>query len=104
MEPQQAPADEADRNETDHAVAAKDTFMHVSPESSLLDVFSHKYAISKREQQVLQRILEGDDTVTISRKLCISENTTKTHVRQLFRKTETHNRVGLAAKFFQENR
>lgn len=64
--------------------------------------FSAKYGISVREQDVLRLITEGCDTGTICTSLHISENTVKTHVRQLLRKTETRNRITLTALFFNE--
>ena len=64
--------------------------------------FSAKYGISAREQDVLQLITKGYNTTAICASLHISENTTKTHVRQLLRKTETHNRIALTALFFSE--
>lgn len=64
--------------------------------------FSAKYGISVREQDVLQLIMEGCDTRTICTSLHLSENTIKTHVRQLLRKTKTRNRITLTALFFNE--
>ena len=64
--------------------------------------FSDKYGLSAREQDVLRLIMDGCDTVRIGETLHISENTIKTHVRQLLRKTETRNRIALAALFFNE--
>ena len=64
--------------------------------------FSAKYGISVREQDVLQLITKGYDTTAICTSLHVSENTIKTHVRQLLRKTETRNRIVLTALFFNE--
>ena len=51
---------------------------------------------------MLQLITKGYNTTAICASLHISENTTKTHVRQLLRKTEPHNRIALTALFFSE--
>ena len=64
--------------------------------------FALKYGISLRERDVLWLILEGCDTATICDRLHISENTLKTHIRQILRKTETRNRNALLVLFFNE--
>jgi len=64
--------------------------------------FALKYGISLRERDVLCLILEGCDTAAICTRLHISENTLKTHIRQILRKTETRNRNALLVLFFNE--
>lgn len=64
--------------------------------------FALKYGISLRERDVLCLILEGCDTAAICDQLHISENTLKTHIRQILRKTETRNRNALLVLFFNE--
>lgn len=64
--------------------------------------FALKYGISLRERDVLCLILEGCDTSAICDRLHISENTLKTHIRQILRKTETRNRNALLVLFFNE--
>jgi len=64
--------------------------------------FALKYGISLRERDVLCLILEGCDTAAICDRLHISENTLKTHIRQVLRKTETRNRNALLVLFFNE--
>ncbi len=65
-------------------------------------VFARKYGISQREQEVLSYIVDGKDTSAIARSLFISENTVKTHVRQILRKTDCHTRIVLTSLFFRE--
>ena len=72
--------------------------------SRALALFSSKYGLSAREQSVLLLLTEGADTASICQGLCISENTLKTHVRQILRKTEARNRVALVARYFSEQR
>lgn len=64
--------------------------------------FALKYGISLRERDVLWLILEGRNTSEICDRLHISENTLKTHIRQILRKTETRNRNALLVLFFNE--
>ena len=65
--------------------------------------FAKKYGISQREQEVLSYVVEGCDTANIAQKLFISENTVKTHVRQLLRKTDSHTRIALISLFYRES-
>ncbi len=68
-----------------------------------LGLFSSKYGITKREQDVLALIVAGKETADMALILNISENTVKSHVRQLLRKTGTRNRILLSALFFRES-
>ena len=68
-----------------------------------LGLFSSKYGISKREQDVLALIVAGKGTSEMAQTLNISENTVKSHVRQLLRKTATRNRIFLLTLFFRES-
>jgi DNA-binding NarL/FixJ family response regulator len=95
-----SPAEEADRSEP-APQAVKD---EAGMASKALALFSSKYGLSAREQSVLLLLTEGADTASICQGLCISENTLKTHVRQILRKTEARNRVALVARYFSEQR
>jgi Response regulator containing a CheY-like receiver domain and an HTH DNA-binding domain len=55
-----------------------------------------------RERDVLCLILEGCDTSAICGRLHISENTLKTHIRQILRKTENAKQERSAGTFFNE--
>jgi DNA-binding CsgD family transcriptional regulator len=61
---------------------------------------SRRYALTKREGEVLSLILGGLSTVQIARKLFISEGTVGDHVKNLFRKTKTKRRSELVARIF----
>ncbi len=65
-------------------------------------IFSKKYGISNREQDVLSLLIDGYSTNDIGTMLNISQNTFKSHMRQLLRKTECSNRTALVALYFQE--
>jgi DNA-binding NarL/FixJ family response regulator len=49
--------------------------------------------LSEREGEVLRELARGLTTTEIAALLDVSPNTVKTHLRQLFRKLEAHNRV-----------
>lgn len=61
----------------------------------LLRMFSEKYEISKREQEVVDLICRGLSNQEISEALFISLQTVKDHVHRIFLKTGVKNRVQL---------
>lgn len=54
---------------------------------------------TKREEEVFALLIEGLDNPTIAKKLSISENTVKTHVRNVLSKADVKNRVELLSKY-----
>lgn len=60
-----------------------------------LNRFFSKYNISKREQEILHLILNGDSKKSIEEKLFISAHTVKNHIYNIYRKLGIKNRVQL---------
>jgi len=60
-----------------------------------LNRFFSKYNISKREQEILLLILNGDSKKSIEEKLFISAHTVKNHIYNIYRKLGIKNRVQL---------
>lgn len=58
--------------------------------------------LSKRELQVVQKILEGLPNKTIAAQLFISERTVKFHCANIYRKLEIRNRAALMARYFHQ--
>ena len=54
-------------------------------------------SLSRREQQILQRLAAGESTGEISRSLGVSSNTVRSHVKTLLRKLEVHSRAEAVA-------
>ena len=54
--------------------------------------------MSKREQAVYELLVQGLTTKEIAGRLCVSENTTKTHIRHIFEKLQVNNRRDLREK------
>ena len=52
--------------------------------------------LSKREFQVLELISSGSTNSQIASKLGIAQSTAKTHLRNIYYKTDCHNRTNLA--------
>jgi len=55
-----------------------------------------KIAVSRREAEILQHICDGCSNKEIADKLCISEQTVKTHCSRLFKKFGVSSRLQLA--------
>lgn len=58
--------------------------------------------LSKRELQVVHKILEGLPNKTIAAQLFISERTVKFHCANIYRKLEIRNRAALMARYFHQ--
>jgi DNA-binding CsgD family transcriptional regulator len=59
-----------------------------------------RYALTRREVDVLRLIIANHTTTEIAGKLCISETTVSDHVKGLFRKTGCNRRTELLTKLF----
>ncbi|MHB1498345.1 MAG: response regulator transcription factor [Acidimicrobiales bacterium] len=65
-----------------------------------LDVYLDRYAttvgsLTRREKDVLQLLLEGHRVVSIARRLHLSPQTVRNHLKGIFRKLGTHSQVEL---------
>jgi len=55
--------------------------------------------LSKRERQVLELISSGSSNAQIADELGITKSTAKTHLRNIYSKTDNHNRTILAINY-----
>lgn len=55
-----------------------------------------KISLTKKEKEILKYICSGESNKNIAKKLCISEQTVKSHCNHLFKKFGVPNRVKLA--------
>jgi DNA-binding NarL/FixJ family response regulator len=77
-----------------HAAARPDEFVAAGMAEALADRDrSGGTSLTPREQEVLQLLAEGLGVAGISRKLYISESTTKTHVAKIYAKLGASNRA-----------
>ena len=58
--------------------------------------FIEKYGISKREEEIIQKICEGKSNLEISDSLFITVQTVKDHIHRIFLKTGVRNRIQLS--------
>ena len=61
--------------------------------------FCEHYGLSPRESEVCEMWLTGHGLKYIQENLFISEATVKTHVRNIYRKCDTHNRAEILALY-----
>ncbi|HZJ88250.1 MAG TPA: helix-turn-helix transcriptional regulator [Sphaerochaeta sp.] len=54
-----------------------------------------KYGISERETEIIELLVEGLSNQQIAKELCISPNTVKTHIKNIYAKVEVNNRLQL---------
>lgn len=79
--------------------AAEGAFKSGKPGSDPFRSFVMKHSLTEREQEVLQRLLEGKSQQEISDELIIALGTVKTHIHNIYQKTEAANRNQMIAKY-----
>ncbi len=60
--------------------------------------------LTRREREVLTCVAEGATNLEIAHKLCISEQTVKTHLTRIFAKLDVKNRLAAALAFYGKER
>ncbi|MBX2861267.1 MAG: response regulator transcription factor [Vampirovibrio sp.] len=70
-------------------------------ETDLLEPTTYSL-LTEREVEVLQLITEGLNNAEISERLCVSLNTVKTHIKNIFQKLEVEDRTAAAMKAVKE--
>lgn len=63
--------------------------------------FASAYNLSRRESQVFELAMQGKNQAVIAKELFVAETTVKTHLRGIYRKTNTANRQELIALFLE---
>ena len=63
-----------------------------------------RYQMTGREVQIAKRICEGLSCEDIAQELDIKSGTVKTHVRNIYRKTWVHTKIGMLLKFVTDSR
>lgn len=75
----------------------------VAEKADPIAAFASAHDLSPREREVAALWLTGHGLKYIENALFISEATVKTHLRNIYRKCDTHNRAEIIALFEQEN-
>ena len=66
-----------------------------APHRELLDL------LTPREREVLAMLAEGETNASIARRLVVSEDTVKTHVKHILRKLDVRNRSQAVSRYFR---
>jgi DNA-binding CsgD family transcriptional regulator len=56
--------------------------------------------LTRREREVLAMLAEGETNARIAKRLVVSEDTVKTHVKHILRKLSVHNRSQAVSRYF----
>jgi LuxR family transcriptional regulator, regulator of acetate metabolism len=81
----------ATENFADAAASARE----VAPDPEL------KKTLTRRELEVLAMLADGDTNAAIAGRLVVSEDTVKTHVKNILRKLGVHNRSQAVSRYFR---
>lgn len=73
------------------------------PDIDPIEAFGVAHDLSPREREVFALWITGHGLKYIENTLFISESTVKTHLRNIYRKCDTHNRAEIIALFEREN-
>lgn len=66
--------------------------------ATLCAAAARRYDLTRREEDVLRLLVEGNTAAQITEELVVSPNTTKTHLRNLYRKLGINRRADLATR------
>jgi len=55
----------------------------------------YRYKFSKREAEVIDGLIQGKSNVSLANSFSLSENTIKTHIKNIYKKTGANNRTEL---------
>lgn len=78
--------------------------MNVNQQTAILDQTEALTPLTVREKEVLQLILSGKSNREIAASLFISENTVKTHARNIFSKYDVTSRVELISNLLRQSK
>ena len=56
--------------------------------------------LTRREREVLAMLAEGETNARIAKRLVVTEDTVKTHVKHILRKLAVHNRSQAVSRYF----
>ncbi|MBI4975834.1 MAG: helix-turn-helix transcriptional regulator [Spirochaetes bacterium] len=70
-----------------------------SPAPSVADIM-RRYEISEREMEIIRMIISGSSATVIAASLSISPHTVRNHIKRIYRKTGTGDRINLSRIFF----
>lgn len=83
--------DKTEKNDRDNMLIV---VMQYSDKSELAE--EYKYKFTKRQADIIDGLIQGKNNLQLASNLHISENTVKTHIKNIYKKTGTNNRTELS--------
>ncbi|MGF0175748.1 helix-turn-helix domain-containing protein [Streptomyces sp. Marseille-Q5077] len=77
--------------------------IEAAPASDIAEVLMLAHALTRRERQVLQRVIAGTTSSAIAAQLHISVNTVQDHLKSIFSKVGVRSRGQLVARLLGEH-
>lgn len=86
----------------------KDNFQHKPQKVILINgkqwlYLQNRYSLTPRERQIAEFICQGIRNNDIARKLGIKVGTTKTHIRNIYRKVQVKSKIAMLLKFVADS-
>ena len=72
-------------------------------EDETLSFFSEKYGLTQREDEIMRLVVESRDNQNIANELQLALGTVKTHIHNIFKKTDCTSRGELINKFWMNS-
>ncbi|CAM2876634.1 helix-turn-helix transcriptional regulator [Slackia exigua] len=72
-------------------------------EDETLSFFSEKYGLTQREEEIMRLVVESRDNQNIANELQLALGTVKTHIHNIFKKTDCTSRGELINKFWMNS-
>jgi DNA-binding CsgD family transcriptional regulator len=67
----------------------------------MMRMFADQHRLSLREREVLEMVCAGAKAQTVARRLCRSRATVRLHMKGIYRKTRTRNKLELVLKMWR---
>jgi len=70
----------------------------LNPSKSCLNFLEKEFALTKRELEVLNKLVMGANLTSLAKELRVSHETARSHIKSIFRKMDVHSQAQLAVK------
>lgn len=89
-------------NNTENNAAAKDWPKLVLLNGKQWLYIQRRYRMTPREVQIVKLVCQGLSNKDIAKELNISSGTIKAHIRNIYRKSWVHTRIGMLLRFLED--
>ena len=77
--------------------------LEAAPASDIMEMLMSAYGLTRREREVLERVIAGTPSSAVAAQLCISVNTVQDHLKSIFAKVGVRRRGQLVAHLLEEH-